>query len=50
MSDFDPDAPLPPMRNHGKNSRDSWEPASRRYKDIDAPELLNNTRPTKAER
>ena len=38
MSDFDPNAPLPPMRSHGKDIHDSWEPAARRYKDIDETE------------
>jgi len=32
---FDPNAPLPPMRSHGKDIHDSWEPASRRFKDIE---------------
>ena len=39
MSDFDPNAPLPPMRSHGKDIHDSWEPASRRFKDIEPVKL-----------
>jgi hypothetical protein len=35
MSDFDPNAPLPSMRSHGKDIHDSWEPAARRFKDIE---------------
>lgn len=44
MTDFDPDAPLPPMRNHGNNPRDSWEPAARRYKDIEPAKATEENR------
>lgn len=39
---FDPAAPLPPMRSHGSNPRDSWEPAARHYRDLTEEEKASN--------
>jgi hypothetical protein len=36
---FDYAAPLPPMRPHGHDPAHSWEPAARRYRDIEPEEV-----------